>query len=136
MTNHTLTWKPVDAKFLEALLLATGGEGTASLQDVLLMGDALDGEVFELKELEEALEKLLSIGFIGLEKNKLGLSPDFLQDYEQMTLQEGEDTESKPLEMLLQQQPLQADKVAAVRESVLKKYKLRNYYQAYLEQYG
>ena len=56
MPKYNLTWQATDSKFLEALLLATGGEGGVTLQDVLLMGDALDGEVFELNELEEALE--------------------------------------------------------------------------------
>lgn len=136
MPKYNLTWQATDSKFLDALLLATGGEGGVTLQDVLLMGDALDGEVFELKELEEALEKLLSAGFISLQKNKFSLTAAFLTKYEEITLAEGEDSDTKPLDTLLQQQTLTEESITAVRENILKKYKLKNHYQQYMEQYG
>jgi hypothetical protein len=131
-----LTWQETDAKLLEALLLATGGEGGASLQDVLLMGDAVDGLVFSLEELTAGLEKLISVEFILIQKNKLTLSPGFLKNYEAITLSEGVDEDQKPLMKLLQQQELSDEKIAEVRTNVLKKYKIKNQYQAYLEQYG
>lgn len=136
MSKNNLTWQETDAKLLEALLLATGGEGGASLQDVLLMGDAVDGIVFSLEELTTGLEKLISVDFILIQKNKLTLSPGFLNNYEAITLSEGIEEDQKPLMKLLQQQELSDEKIAEVRTNVLKKYKIKNQYQAYLEQYG
>ena len=41
MAIYNLIWQQTDAQLLEALLLATGGEGGATLQDVLLMADVV-----------------------------------------------------------------------------------------------
>ncbi len=136
MPKYNLTWQETDAQLLDALLLATGGEGGTGLQDVLLMADAVDGTVFSLNELEQGLEKLLSVDFVAIQKNKLSLTPEFLEKYEHITLQEGVTEEQKPLITLLEQQPLSEEKIEEVRTSVLKKYKLKNHYQQYLEQFG
>ncbi|MFD2246017.1 hypothetical protein [Pontibacter ruber] len=136
MPKYNLTWQEADAVLLDSLLLATGGESGASLQDMLLMADAIDGTVFTLEELEEGLEKLVSVGFVTIQKNKLSLTPEFLEKYEQITLQEGVTEDQKPLITLLEQQPLSGDKIEEIRVTVLKKYKLKNYYQQYLEQFG
>jgi F0F1-type ATP synthase epsilon subunit len=137
MAKYNLTWEPGDAQLLDALLLATGGEGGAGLQDVLLMADAVDGTVFTLEELEQGLEKLISVGFVSIQKNKLSLAPEFLERYEAITLEEAHATEDqKPLLKLLEQQELRAEKIEEVRAAVLKKYKLKNYYQQYQEQFG
>ncbi|WP_242926859.1 hypothetical protein [Pontibacter vulgaris] len=137
MPKYNLTWQDTDAQLLDALLLATGGEGNTGLQDVLLMADAVDGTVFTLDELEQGLQKLLAVGFVTVQKNKLALTPEFLEKYEQITLQEDSATDNqKPLIKLLQQQPLSEEKIEEVRSTVLKKYKLKNHYQQYLEQFG
>jgi hypothetical protein len=136
MSKNKLTWQPTDAQFLEALLLATGGEGGAALQDVLLMGDALDGTVLTLQEVEEGLEKLVSAGFILIQKNKLSLTENFLQAYEQITLNTAADDTQKPLEKLLEQQALSEAGITQAKTEALKKYKLKAYYQQYLEQFG
>jgi len=136
MPKYNLTWEPTDAQLLEARLLATGGEGGASLPDVLLMADAVVGTVFSLEVLENGLEKLLSVGFVSIQKNKLSLAPAFLEQYEAATLQTEAAEEQKPLMKLLEEQALAAEKVEEVRATVLKKYKLKNYYQQYLEQFG
>ena len=135
-TNQTQTWQQTDAQLLEALLLATGGEGGAPLQEVLLMADALDGTVFTLEELQQSLEHLLAVHYIQIQKNKLALTTEFLQAYETVTLQEGPDATEKPLLKLLQQQEITKEKLEAVRQQELKKYKLKNHYQQYLEQFG
>ncbi|MEJ8758130.1 hypothetical protein WG947_14045 [Pontibacter sp. H259] len=134
MKNYT--WQQTDIQFLEAILLATGGEGGAPLQEVLLMADAADGTVFELKEIEEALIKLVAANVVTITKNKLGLKPDFLQQYEVLTLQEGLTDNSDLLMNLLQQQTITDETIKAAKEGELKKYKLKNYYQQYQEQFG
>ncbi len=137
MPKYNLTWQETDVQLLEALLLATGGEGGAPLQEVLLMSDALDGVVLSLQEVEEALLKLLAVDYVSIQKNKLYLAPEFLQAYEEITLSEGivEEDEQKPLLKLLQQQDLDEQRLEEVN-ATLKKYKLKNQYQQYLEQYG
>ena len=129
MPKYNLTWEAGDAQLLEALLLATGGEGGASLQEVLLMADAVDGTVFALDELEQGLEKLLSVGFIAIQKSKLSLSPAFLEQYEAITLEAGTEEDQKPLIKLLEQQELSAESMEEVRAAILKKYKLKSHYQ-------
>ncbi|WP_237586671.1 hypothetical protein [Pontibacter russatus] len=132
MTNYNLTWQETDARFLEALLLATGGEGGATLSDVLLMADAVDGTVFTLKEVEQALEKLVAIGYVSVQKNKIYLSALFLKDYGDIA---GEGNEQEALLQLLQPKALTAQGIAEA-QNLLKRYKLRNHYQQYTEQYG
>ena len=117
---------------MEALLLATGGEGGATLPDILLMADAVDGTVFTLNEVEQALEKLVAIGYVSVLKNKIYLSALFLKDYGDIA---GEVDEQEALLQLLQPKELTAQGIAEA-QSLLKKYKLRNYYQQYIEQYG
>ena len=132
MTKHSLSWQETDAQLLEALLLATGGEGGATLPDVLLMADAVDGTVFTLNEVEQALEKLVAIGYVSVLKNKIYLSALFLKDYGDIA---GEVDEQEALLQLLQPKELTAQGIAEA-QSLLKKYKLRNHYQQYIEQYG
>ena len=136
MLKYNLNWQTTDEQLLEALLLATGGEGGATLQDVLLMGDAVDGTVFSLQEVEQGLEKLVSVGFISIQKNKLSLSEQFLEAYEHITLSTAADEVQKPLQQLLEQQPLSEAGIAKAKSEALKKYKLKNFYQQYLEQFG
>lgn len=127
MAKYNLTWQQSDAQLLEALLLATGGEGGATLQDVLLMADAIDGTVFTLQEVEQALEKLVAIYYVSVLKSKLSLSPVFLQAY-------NPDGQAEFL-ALLQAKELTQERIEEARNA-LKKYKLKNYYQQYLEQFG
>ncbi|MBD1398385.1 hypothetical protein H9Q13_14535 [Pontibacter sp. JH31] len=136
MSKKNLTWQAADEQLLEALLLATGGEGGASLQDVLLMGDALDGTVLTLQEIEQALEKLVSVGFVLIQKNKLSLSESFLKAYEAITLISGAEELQKPLQKLLEQQEISEEGIARAKTETLKKFKLKAYYQQYLEQFG
>ncbi|WP_299704448.1 hypothetical protein [uncultured Pontibacter sp.] len=136
MSKMNLTWQPADEQLLDALLLATGGEGGATLQDVLLMGDALDGTVLSLQELEQGLEKLVSVGFVLVQKNKLALSKEFLIAYERITLNAAVDEEQKPLRKLLEQQELTEADITKAKNETLKKYKLKNHYQQFLEQFG
>lgn len=134
MKNYN--WQQTDSQFLEAILLATGGEGVAPLQEVLLMADAADGTVFELKEVEEAVLKLLAAAVITVTKNKLGLNPAFLQQYESITLQEGLTENDNLLMDMLQQQTITEEAIKQAKEGELKKYKLKNYYRQYQEQFG
>ncbi|WP_187261671.1 hypothetical protein [Pontibacter beigongshangensis] len=137
MSKFNLSWQESDVQFLEALLLATGGDGGAPLQEVLLMSDALDGVVLSLQEVEDGVLRLLSAGFIAVRKNKLSLSPEFLLAYEEITLREGmEEDDTKPLLKLLQQHSLDEQHLEEVKASILKKYKLKEQYRQYLEQFG
>ncbi|PKV66563.1 hypothetical protein [Pontibacter ramchanderi] len=137
MAKYNLTWQESDAQLLDALLLATGGEGGATLQDVLLMGDAVDGTVYSLEEVTAGLEKLIATGCITIQKNKLYLSPEFLEEYEKATLDEGVgEPAARPLEKLLHQKEITVEAIEQVRTSIFKKYKLKNHYQQYLEQFG
>jgi hypothetical protein len=129
-------WQDTDITFLEAILLATGGEGGAPLQEVLLMADAADGTVFELKEVEEALLKLVAAKVVSINKNKIGLNPTFLQQYEALTIQEGLSGNNDLLLNLLQQKTITDETIKAAKEGELKKYKLKTYYLAYMEQFG
>lgn len=133
MKNYN--WLETDKQFVEALLLATGGEDDTSLQDVLLMADAADGTVFELKEVEEALLKLIAVKAVTIVKSKLSISPAFLQQYEALTLQEGLTENDNLLLDLLQQQILTDEGIDFAKET-LKPFKLKNKYQAYQEQFG
>ncbi|MEJ8802862.1 hypothetical protein [Pontibacter sp. H249] len=130
MPKYNLDWQATDADFAEAILLATGGEGGAPLQEVLLMADAADGTIYTLKEVEEALEKLTAAELVQIQKNKLALTPAFMQAYESLEV-----AEQEALLELLQTYILTEQSIDAAR-AVLKKYKLKNYYQQYLEQYG
>ena len=132
MTKHSLSWQETDAQFLEALLLATGGEGGATLPDILLMADAVDGTVFTLNEVEQAMVKLVAIGYISVQKNKISVSTLFLKDYGDMV---GEGNEQEALLQLLQPNKLTTDKVGEASAS-LKSYKLSKHYEQYKEQYG
>ena len=131
MPKYNLTWQQADAQLLEALLLATGGEGGANLQDVLLMADAIDGTVFTLQEVEQALEKLVAIYYVSVLKSKLSLSPVFLQAYNPSA---GGDGQGEFL-ALLQAKELTQERIEEARNA-LKKYKLKNHYQQYMEQFG
>lgn len=130
MPKYNLTWQTNDAGFAEAILLATGGEGGAPLQEVLLMADAADGTVYTLNEVEEALEKLLAAGLVQVQKNKLALTPAFIQASERMDA-----ADQEAILELLQNYVLTEQSIDEAREA-LKKYKLKSYYQQYLEQYG
>lgn len=136
MSKINLTWQPADEQLLDALLLATGGEGGATLQDVLLMGDALDGTVLSLQEVEQGLEKLVSVGFVLVQKSKLALSKEFLIAYESITLNAAVDENQKPLQKLLEQQELTEAGIVKAKNESLKKFKLKNHYQQFLEQFG
>ena len=135
MKKYNLIWTDVDTKFVEALLLATGGEGGVPIQEVLLMGDALDGSVFDLTELEQSLEKLTAIGYVDVQKNKLSLTSAFLNEYEAASTAIPEISDAERIHELLQCHKLSESGTEAAREQ-LKKYKLKNYYQQYMEQYG
>lgn len=132
MPKYSLIWSETDAQFLEALLLATGGEGSATLQDVLLMADAIDGTVFGLKEVEQAVLKLVAVGYVNAQKNKLLLTEAFLQHY---TPNEEAASEQELLLQLLRKNELTEQGMAEVSEAI-KKYKLKNYYHQYTEQFG
>ncbi|MCJ8165147.1 hypothetical protein MKJ04_09865 [Pontibacter sp. E15-1] len=134
MPKHSMNWEETDAQFLEALLLATGGEGGATLQDVLLMADAIDGSVFTLQEVEQALEKLVAVGYISVQKNKLSLSAAFMEAYTATAVEENAEEQAQLLQ-LLQAKELTEPKKEETR-ATLKKYKLKNYYQQYTEQFG
>ncbi|PVY41949.1 hypothetical protein [Pontibacter virosus] len=136
MSKFNLSWQATDEQLLDALLLATGGEGGATLQDVLLMIDALDGDVLALQDLEQGLEKLVSAGFVQVQKNKLALSEQFLARYEEVTLNSADETSESPLQKLLSQTSLSEAGIQQAKTETLKKYKLKNYYQQYLEQFG
>jgi hypothetical protein len=130
MANLELSWQTTDATFLEAILLATGGEGGVPLLDILLMADAIDGTVFSLVEVTQAVEKLAAAEIIQIQKNKFNLDPDFMRAYENLAEIGEED-----LLQLLQTKQISFERINETRE-VLKKYKLKNYYQQYVEQYG
>ena len=132
MSKYNLNWYQTELQFLEAILLATGGEGSAPLQEILLMADAIDGTVFTLKEVEQALEKLLAAQFVSIQKNKISLTPRFLSLYE--TIADTPD-EKAQLGELLQNQELTTTTIDEAK-AILKKYKLKNYYQQYQEQFG
>lgn len=132
MPKYNLAWQESDAQLLEALLLATGGEGGAPLSDVLLMADAEYGTVLSHPEVEQGLEKLMSVGYVAIQKNKLLLTPAFMQDYDDVM---GAEDEQQALMQLLSNKELQADNLDEPK-ILIKKYKLRNQYQAYLEQFG
>ena len=132
MPKPNLIWQQADAQFLEALLLATGGEGGATLPDILLMADAVDGTVFTFNEVEQALEKLVVINYISVLKNKISLSALFLKHYGDIA---GEGNEQEALLQLLQISELTQQSLEAA-SSNLKSYKLSKHYQQYIEQYG
>ena len=130
MPKYNLSWQTTEASFLEAILLATGGESGAPLQEVLLMADAVDGTVYTLKEVEEALEKLIAAALVQIQKNKLALTPAFMQAYESIDA-----ADQEAILEFLQSHKLTEQSLDEAR-AALKKYKLKNYYQQYLEQYG
>ncbi len=130
MVKFDLNWQSSDVSFLDALLLATGGEGGAPLQDILLMADAIDGTVFTLAEVTQAVEKLTAAKVIQVQKNKLSLNSGFMRIYE--TVAESDEVD---VLQILHTKQLTLDSINEARE-VLKKYKLKNYYQQYLEQFG
>lgn len=130
MAKDKLSWQATDVQFLEALLLATGGEGGAPLQEVLLMADAIDGTVYTLKELEETLERLTAVNLVLVQKNKLALTTDYVQALEST----GAAEQGTILEML--QNYVLTGQGMDEAGAALKKYKLKNYYQQYLEQFG
>jgi len=133
MIKYSLSWQETDVQLLEGLLLATGGEGSAPLQEVLLMADAADGTVFTQQEVEQGLEKLMSVGYVAIQNNKLLLTPAFLQDYDEIV--GGADGEQMTIMLLLQSHELKAEDMDGPK-ILIKKYKLQNQYQAYLEQFG
>lgn len=133
MAKYNLNWRETDAQLLEALLLGTGGDGEIALLDVLLMIDATDGDVPEMQELQQSMEKLLAVNYLRVKKNKLGLTASFMQEYSGTTTEA--ENEREQLFSLLQTKELTPESMEEGR-TYLKKYKLRNYYQAYLEQFG
>ena len=130
MAKYDLTWQTSDVTFLDALLLATGGEGGAPLQEILLMADAIDGTVYTLIEVTQAVEKLMAAGCIQFQKSKLSLSSDFMLKYECIT-----EPDQDKLMQLLQGSKLSPESIDDARET-LKKTKLKNHYQQYQEQFG
>lgn len=135
MRKNLLEWSDADVKLAEALLLATGGEGSATLQDILLMGDALDNTIFSIAEIEEAMEKLTAIDYLQILKNKLSLTSTFLAEYETATTAVPEISDTEKIQELLNCHELSELKLEQAREQ-LKCFKLKNYYQQYQEQFG
>ena len=119
-------------QLLSAMLLASDEEGSAPLAEILLMADALDGTVLTRKEVEQGLEKLMSVGYVAIKKNKLQLTPAFLEAYQSI---DGAENEAEALQQLLQSQALTPESMDEPK-ILIKKYKLKNQYQAYLEQFG
>ena len=132
MLKYNLNWQQTDAQLLEALLLATGGEGGATLQDVLLMIDAVEADVPDLQEVEQGLEKLMAVKYVIIQKNKLLLSPLFMKDFDDVS---GAEDEQQALFELLKTKELTPENMDEPK-ILIKKYKLKNQYQAYLEQFG
>lgn len=99
------------------------------------MGDALDGSVFDLSELEQSIEKLTAIGYLDVQKNKLSFTKTFLTEYEAASMATPEVSDAERVYELLNCHELIELKVEEAREQ-LKKYKLKNHYQQYQEQYG
>ncbi|MFD2513810.1 hypothetical protein ACFSRY_08015 [Pontibacter locisalis] len=130
MAKNDLNWHTTEAHFLEALLLATGGEGSVPLQEVLLMADAIDGTVFTLDEVAQAMLKLLAAGLLTIQKNKLIITQEALS-----LIGSEAEVEKDRLLILLQTRELTPESVSEA-EAVLKRYKLKNYYQQYVEQFG
>ncbi len=135
MKTHNLEWSGADVKFVEALLLATGGEGSAILQDILLMNDALSGTVLSLPELEQALGKLIAADCLHVQKNKFSLSDVFLSEYERAASAVPDISDHEKIEELLKCHELTEAKLEEARAQ-LKQYKLKNHYQQYQEQFG
>jgi hypothetical protein len=132
MAKYNLSWEDTDARLLEALLLATGGEGGTTLQDVLLMADAIDGTVFTLQELEQGFEKLMSVNFMNIQKRKLSLTQEFQEVYQ--SIPDAGD-EKKALLQLLESKDLTPENMDEPK-ILIKKYKIQHQLQAYLEQFG
>lgn len=119
-------------QLLSAMLLASDEDGSAPLAEILLMADAQDGTVLTRKEVEQGLEKLMSVGYVAIKKNKLQLAPAFLEVYQRI---DGSENEEEALQQLLQSQELTPESMDEPK-ILIKKYKLKNQYQAYLEQFG
>ncbi|WP_439881505.1 hypothetical protein ACSX1A_20540 [Pontibacter sp. MBLB2868] len=132
MPKYSLTWETTDVQLLEALLLATSGEGGVPLQEVLLMADAIDGTVFSLDEVTQGLLKLTAVGYVIIRKNKLMPSQEVSDFAESIA---GAASEQEELSNLLQAKELTTANMLEA-EAELKKYKLKSYYQQYTEQYG
>ncbi|WP_245905065.1 hypothetical protein [Pontibacter mucosus] len=114
------------------MLLASDEDGSAPLAEILLMADAQDGTVLTRKEVEQGLEKLMSVGYVAIKKNKLQLTPAFLEAYQRI---DGTENEAEALQQLLGSQELTPEGMDEPK-ILIKKYKLKNQYQAYLEQFG
>lgn len=119
-------------QLLSAMLLASDEDGSAPLAEILLMADAQNGTVLTRKEVEQGLEKLMSVGYVAIKKNKLQLMPAFLEAYQSI---DGSENEAEALQQLLQSQELTPEGMDEPK-ILIKKYKLKNQYQAYLEQFG
>lgn len=119
-------------QLLRAMLLASDEDGSAPLAEILLMADAQDGTVLTRKEVEQGLEKLMSVGYVAIKKNKLQLTPAFLEAYQRI---DGTENEAEALQQLLGSQELTPEGMDEPK-ILIKKYKLKNQYQAYLEQFG
>ncbi|SFG85524.1 hypothetical protein SAMN05421739_10485 [Pontibacter chinhatensis] len=132
MPKYNLTWEESDVQLLNAMLLASDEDGSAPLAEILLMADAQDGTVLTRKEVEQGLEKLMSVGYVAIKKNKLQLMPAFLEAYQSI---DGSENEAEALQQLLQSQELTPEGMDEPK-ILIKKYKLKNQYQAYLEQFG
>ena len=132
MPKYNLTWEESDVQLLNAMLLASDEDGSAPLAEILLMADAQDGTVLTRKEVEQGLEKLMSVGYVAIKKNKLQLTPAFLEAYQSI---DGSENEAEALQQLLGSQELTPEGMDEPK-ILIKKYKLKNQYQAYLEQFG
>ncbi|PTX19560.1 hypothetical protein C8N40_104292 [Pontibacter mucosus] len=132
MPKYNLTWEESDVQLLRAMLLASDEDGSAPLAEILLMADAQDGTVLTRKEVEQGLEKLMSVGYVAIKKNKLQLTPAFLEAYQRI---DGTENEAEALQQLLGSQELTPEGMDEPK-ILIKKYKLKNQYQAYLEQFG
>ncbi|MDX5423502.1 MAG: hypothetical protein LPK14_14700, partial [Hymenobacteraceae bacterium] len=108
----------------------------ATLQDVMAMGDATAGTVFTIQEVENGLEKLISVGYVGISKNKLYLTPAFLREHEIASEQGSFSSSTELYEALLGTRQISQQKIDEVRAEVMKNYKLKSYYHQYMEQNG
>lgn len=132
MPKYNLTWEESDVQLLRAMLLASDEDGSAPLAEILLMADAQDGTVLTRKEVEQGLEKLMSVGYVAIKKNKLQLTPAFLEAYQSI---DGTENEAEALQQLLGSKELTPEGMDEPK-ILIKKYKLKNQYRAYLEQFG
>jgi hypothetical protein len=79
--NPEQQWNSSDALLLQCVFQKSPADPLTSIDDLIAISDYIDHSIFNWEEFDTSLKKLLSVNYLELHNNKLGISANFKNDY-------------------------------------------------------